>query len=92
MRRSRLEVHLDILLVLARGTPLKLTHIMQKADLNCNVLKECLLFLVSQGLVEKRVTAKHHSVFEFYALTKKGLSVLGYFREINQILPVLEQL
>jgi len=35
MRRSKLEVHVDVLKVLARHGPLKLTHVMYKANVNC---------------------------------------------------------
>ena len=38
--------------------PLKLTHIMYKANVNCTVLKEYLDFLIKQGLIEERVIGK----------------------------------
>jgi len=44
MRRSKLEMYIDILKVLAHRGPLKLTHIMYKANVNCSVLKEYLDF------------------------------------------------
>jgi len=37
-RRSKLEMYVDILKALARHGPLKLTHIMYKANVNCSVL------------------------------------------------------
>jgi predicted transcriptional regulator len=55
MRRSKIEMYVDILKVLAQRGPLKLTHIMYKANLNCSVLSEYLTFLVKQGLVEERI-------------------------------------
>ena len=51
MRRSKMEIHLDILKTLAQKGPLKLTHIMYKANVNCSVLKEYLDFLTQQKLV-----------------------------------------
>ena len=48
MRRSKVEMHVDILEVLDHCGPLKLTHIMSKAHVNCNVLKEYLDFLTKQ--------------------------------------------
>ncbi len=39
MRRSKLEMYVDILKVLAQRGPLKLTHVMYKANVNCSVLK-----------------------------------------------------
>jgi hypothetical protein len=56
MRRSKLEMYVDILKVLAHRGPLKLTHVMYKANVNCSVLKEYLDFLMKQGLVEERKT------------------------------------
>jgi predicted transcriptional regulator len=54
MRRSKLEMYVDIIKVLAQRGPLKLTHVMYKANVNSGVLKECLDFLLKQGLVEER--------------------------------------
>jgi predicted transcriptional regulator len=89
MRRSRMEMYCDILGVLARGVPLKITQIIQKANLNGIVLKEGLAYLIGQKLVEKRMTVECRSVYAFYAITKTGTSVLGLLREINQVLPVI---
>jgi len=58
MRRSKLEMYIDILKVLARHGPLKLTHIMYKANINCSVLKQYLDFLIEQNLVEEKSLGK----------------------------------
>ena len=87
MRRSKLETYVDILKVLAQKGPLKLTHIMYKANLNCGVLKEYLEFLIKAGLIEERIVGKSRVV---YANTQQGLTVLKYFRELNKALPILE--
>ncbi|MFW6111031.1 MAG: winged helix-turn-helix domain-containing protein, partial [Thermoproteota archaeon] len=50
-RRSKLEMYVDVLKVLARNGPLKLTHIMYKANVNCSVLKDFLDFLMEHDLV-----------------------------------------
>ena len=50
MRRSKLEMYVEILRVLGQRGPLKLTHIMYKANFNCVILKEYLDFLIRQGL------------------------------------------
>jgi predicted transcriptional regulator len=42
MRRSKLEMYIDILNVLAHRGPLKLTHVMYKANVNCSILNEYL--------------------------------------------------
>ena len=88
MRRSKLEMYVDILKVLALRGPLKLTHIMYKANVNCSVLSEYLEFLLKQGLVEERKLKKNRTV---YAVTQNGLSLLKSFRELTQALPIVEE-
>lgn len=81
-------MYIDILKVLARRGPLKLTHVMYKANVNCSVLKEFLDFLTQQNLVEERSVGKKRTV---YAITERGRSVLKYFRELKIILPIGEE-
>ncbi len=88
MRRSKLETHVAILSVLAIRGPLKLTHIMYKANINCSVLTEDLNFLIKQKLVEERIVEKSRVVF---AITPRGTTVLKYFRELTQALPIIEE-
>ena len=88
MRRSKLEMYVDILKVLARSGPLKLTHIMYKANVNCSVLKEYLDFLIAQNLVEEKTVGKKRIV---YAITERGITVLKYFRELKSVLPIIEE-
>lgn len=88
MRRSKLEMYVDILKVLAHRGPSKLTHIMYKANVNCSVLREYLDFLIKQNLVEERNVGKSRTVF---AITQRGITVLKYFRELQQILPIIEE-
>ena len=61
---------------------------MYKANLNCGVLKECLDFLLKQGLVEERTLRKEHIV---YAVTQHGITVLKYFKELKTVLPIVEE-
>jgi predicted transcriptional regulator len=88
LRRSKLEMYIDILTVLAHRGPLKLTHVMYKANVNCSVLKEYLEFLMKQGLVEERIVGRARTVF---AVTPRGITVLKYFRELKQVLPIVEE-
>jgi predicted transcriptional regulator len=88
MRRSKLEMYIDILKVLAHRGPLKLTHIMYKANVNCSVLKEYLDFLIQQELVEEKIMGKKRIV---YVASEKGMKVLKYFRELRVMLPVIEE-
>ena len=88
MRRSKLEMYIDILKVLAQRGPLKLTHVMYKANVNCSVLKEYMDFLIKQSLVEERTVGKSRVV---YAVTQRGITVLKYFKELKQVLPIVEE-
>lgn len=88
MRRSKMEMHLDILKILAQKGPLKLTHIMYKANVNCCVLKEYLEFLTQNELVQEKTLRKQKIVYE---ISEKGLSVLKYFRELQIMLPVNDE-
>ena len=91
MRRSKLETYVDILKVLARNGPLKLTHIMYKANVNCSVLKQYLDFLMQQNLVEEQILQmKRHKTRVIYAITERGKTVLKYFREVNRALQITE--
>ncbi|MGA2524451.1 MAG: winged helix-turn-helix domain-containing protein [Candidatus Bathyarchaeia archaeon] len=88
MNRSKLEMNVDVLEVLDRRGPLKLTHIMNKANVNCSKLKECLDFLIQQGLVEKKIVGNERKVF---AITQLGVTVLNAFRELKDVLPIVEE-
>ena len=88
MRRSKLEMYVDILKVLAQRGPLKLTHVMYKANVNCKVLKEYLDFLTKQGLVEEKIIRRERVV---YAITQRGVTVLKQFRELKEVLPIVEE-
>jgi len=81
-------MYVDILKVLAQRGPLKLTHVMYKANINCSVLKEYLDFLSKQGLVEEKIIRRERIV---YAITQRGVTVLKYFKELKEVLPIVEE-
>jgi predicted transcriptional regulator len=85
-RRSKLEIYVDILKVLARHGPLKLTHIMYKSNVNCTVLKQFLDFLSQQSLVEEQILRKRKGKKITYAITERGRTALNYFKEIKMAL------
>ena len=92
MRRSKLELHVDILKALARHGPLKLTHVMYKANVNCSVLKQYLGFLIQHNLVEEQTLPKRrHKTKVVYAITERGRTVLKYFRELESTLQIIEE-
>jgi predicted transcriptional regulator len=81
-------MYLDILKVLAHRGPLKLTHVMYKANVNCSILKEYLEFLIKQGLVEEKKLGKCRVA---YGITERGVTVLKHFKEFKQVLPITEE-
>jgi len=92
MRRSKLEMYVDMLKALARHGPLKLTHIMYKANVNCSILKQYLDFLVQHNLVEEQHKhKKRHKKRAVYAITERGRTVLKYFWEVNKALQITEE-
>ena len=92
MRRSKMEMYIDILKVLAQNGPLKLTHVMYKANVNCSVLKEYLDFLIKQNLIEEQVTPKKRNKTKIsYAITERGRTVIRYFNEVNMALQITSE-
>lgn len=79
-------MYIDILKVLAQRGPLKLTHIMYKANVNCSVLGEYLTFLIQKELVEERKVKKNRTV---YAITQGGITLLKSFGELTRALPII---
>jgi len=88
MRRSKLETYIDILNALARLGPLKMTHIMHKANVNGCMLKGHLDFLTKQGLVEERRLKRSRAVF---AVTQRGITVLKHFQELTHMVSIIEE-
>ena len=92
MRRSKMEMYVDILKVLAQNGPLKLTHIMYKANVNCSVLKQNLDFLIQQNLIEEQIKRKKRNKIKVrYAITERGKTVIRYFNEVNRALQITEE-
>ncbi len=92
LRRSKLEINIDVLRVLARHGPLKLTHIMYKSNVNCSVLKQFLDSLSKQSLIEEQVIPKRKTQKIVYAITERGRTALNYFKEITIALQLTEEL
>ena len=86
-----MEMYIDIVKVMAQNGPMKLTHIMYKANVNCSVLKETLDFLVQQNLVEEQITVKKRNQTKVrFAVTEKGRTVLKYFNKVDEALQLTE--
>ena len=82
VRRSKLEVNLDILKILASQEPMELTQLMHKTDLSQSVLEQHLDFLIPQNLVEEQNLGKDET---FYVITERGLRVL------KVVVPIIEE-
>jgi len=80
VRKSKLEIRIDILKILASQGPMELTQVMNKTDLSQSVLKQHLDFLIQHNLVEEQNLGKI-----FYVITRRGLNVL------NIIVPTVEE-
>lgn len=80
-RRSNLEMDVAILKTLAGHKLLRQTHIMYRANLNANILREKLVVLQARGLIETHKILREDQKQPcrkrvFYGLTSKGREVL----------------
>lgn len=82
-RRSRMEIHVDIMMALAEG-PKSPTRLMYTTNLSWAPLQQCLSYLMKQGLVQESKQSFHRRI---YALTEKGKNVVmecaGLMKELN---------
>ena len=85
MRRSKLELHLDILRVLNDGRPMNPTQIMYKVNICYRFLENYLDFLIKQNLVERKTS---DGCRPKYAITQKGLDLLKNYGELEQVLQI----
>ena len=82
LRRSKLEINLNILKILASQGPIELTQLTHKTDLSQDVLRQHLDFLAQQNLVEEQRFGKTEV---FYVITERGLRVL------NVVVPIVAE-
>ncbi len=87
MRRSKLEMQVEIMKVLAQKGPLQLPNIMHETNLTCNILLENIGFLIKQGLIEEISLEKKNIA---YGNTNRGSAVIRFFGE-DKKLPVKEE-
>ena len=96
MKRSSLEMDVAVLQALSGPKLLKLTHIMYKANLNAQTLKEKLVALETKGLIKSQKLHKNHIKNSgkdrmFYGATSKGLEVLRNYLSVYNALGSVEQ-
>jgi len=80
-KRSRVRLCLDVLRVISKGVE-KPTNIMYKSNLSWNPLMEILRLLMREDLIRCEAIGK----WKRYKITEKGLEVLNYFREVEELL------
>jgi predicted transcriptional regulator len=85
MRRSKLQIYVDVLEALVFYGPVRVTRISYKANLSYNLLKPILQNMTEKELVEERKLKKNLVV---YAVTNTGRATLLRFKELTQILPI----
>lgn len=77
MRRSRIEIMIDILTVLSFNK-LRRTKIMYKVNLSYNLLRECIDLLQKMGLI-----SFHNG---YYRITRKGMETLTLYNNLRKYL------
>lgn len=82
MQQSTLETYIHLLKVLANEGPLKRTHLMNKAKINCGTLQQFLNFSIKEKLVEEKTSNRDR---ELFGVTQKGITVLNYFVGAKQV-------
>ena len=88
MRRSKIEIYMEILSILNQRGLSRITHIMYDSNTNCSLLKENLIFMIKQGLVKEKFVG-HDRVA--YCITPRGVSILQSFKELQIVLPIIEK-
>ena len=93
VRRSKLQIYLDVLIVIRSGTD-KPTNIMYKANLSWKPLNRILDSMTSQGLIDETKVDGHarrdKRTSRRYVLTSKGENVIGYFNGAKALLELDE--
>jgi predicted transcriptional regulator len=82
MRRSKLEMQVEIMKVIAKKGPLQLSNIVNETNLTCNILVENIRFLIKQGLIEEIPMDKKDCA---YGNTNRGTSVIRFFGEEKKL-------
>ena len=81
MRRSRLEICINVLQIVNKGCH-KPTRIMYKSNLSWIPLCEVLSFLMKQGALRMKERGKKRE----YYITEKGKEILKYYEQLRSML------
>ena len=90
-RRSRLELYLDVLWAIKRGT-IKPTRIMYEANLSLKPLQKILNSMLAQKLVEDVDASDNRDkrTNTIYKITQKGENIITYFSRAQEYLEIEE--
>lgn len=86
MPKSKLEMYVDILKIIAQNYSFETSKIADSLEMGNKELKLRLTFLAKQGLVDKQRVYNYGVV---YLITLEGIKVLRYFNELKKVLPVI---
>jgi predicted transcriptional regulator len=89
MPKTKLEVYVDVLKILAQKDSQNANSIAVALNVGVVELKMCLSFLLKQGLVDKQKVGFHGLDF---LITPMGIRVLRHFNELKQRLPSIEEI
>ena len=78
-KRTRIEIVKDVLDVLVKNKNVKVTHLIYKANLSNNSLKEILKDLLENQLVEPIINKDKTT----YKITKKGIEFLEEYNKMK---------
>ncbi len=93
MSPSKLDKYLNVLEALV-DRPLKIEQIARRTNMEPQVLKHHLVFLVANGVAEERKFEGKHVA---YAITERGFAVfktlraLKYLEKLRDSLPIIEE-
>ena len=88
MRRTKLEMYIDVLKIVAQSGSLNLSNFARESNISSSGLKKHLDFLLAQGMLEKQKVGKQKTT---YSIAEKGIKVLRYFNELKQELQIIKQ-
>ncbi len=88
MRRSKLEIALNVLGAISNGTE-KPTRIMYSAQLSWNSTQKTLSSLHKQGMILELSVENGETKRRKYEITEKGENVLRYFKRSEKLLEIM---
>jgi|WetSurMetagenome_2_1015567.scaffolds.fasta_scaffold1442019_2 predicted transcriptional regulator len=82
-KRTRIEIIYDMLYTInSRGGKIKPTHLMYKANLSHNQMKQYLDELIEKKLVEEEL--KEREERKMLAITDKGIAFINQFNQMRE--------